>query len=132
MTDDYFSTFGLKPPINGIVFRLYRGETDIESIIKVRQQVAKWDRVDPKSSRESPPSPQELWEGWAVVAPGDPNKLLAEIGGEIVGYTTISWWTEQTGVIVYLHLNWLLPQWRGKGIGTVYATLVAVTVSAKW
>ena len=89
MTDDYFSTFGLKPPLDGIVFRPYKGESDIDSIISVRQQVAEWDKVDPKSSRKSPPSPQELREGWAGVAVGDPNKLLAEIGGEVVGYTTL-------------------------------------------
>lgn len=40
----------------------------------------------------------------------------------IIGYTHTLWrWTEVTGERVYLHLGFLLPEWRGQGIG--YAML---------
>ncbi|MBA3943835.1 MAG: GNAT family N-acetyltransferase [Herpetosiphonaceae bacterium] len=37
----------------------------------------------------------------------------------VIGYNHVLWrWTEITGVRVYLHLGFLLPQWRGHGIGS--------------
>lgn len=49
----------------------------------------------------------------------NPDLLLAEIDGCVVGYNHVLWrWTEVNGTRVYLHLGYLLPPWRGKRIGS--------------
>jgi len=44
--------------------------------------------------------------------------LVVEVDGTVVGYNWVTWWEEQDGPWLYLHLGWLLPAWRGQGIGT--------------
>jgi GNAT superfamily N-acetyltransferase len=79
-----------------------------------------WDQVDPLSARESVPTVENL----AATFPEpevrhNPDMLLAQIGDQIIGYNHVYWrWTEITNTRVYLHLGYLLPEWRGKGIGS--------------
>ncbi len=48
----------------------------------------------------------------------NPDLLLATMHDQPIGYNHVLWrWTEITGVRVYLHLGYLLPEWRNKGIG---------------
>lgn len=46
------------------------------------------------------------------------RRLVAEVNGKVIGYTTLGCWQEHDGRWVYLVLGWVLPEWRGKGIGT--------------
>ncbi|QBD76092.1 GNAT family N-acetyltransferase [Ktedonosporobacter rubrisoli] len=97
------------PRIPGLTFRLYRGEADLEGIEAVRQGVRAADSdiwlpgPDP-AGHDSPSNPLR-------------DCLLAEVNGKLIGYTWLDWWTEADGTQLYLHLGWLLPEWRRKGIG---------------
>jgi GNAT superfamily N-acetyltransferase len=43
---------------------------------------------------------------------------LVEIEGEPVGYVVVRWMKEVDGPHIYRHMCKLMPEWRGKGIGT--------------
>ena len=43
--------------------------------------------------------------------------LLAEVSGQVVGYSLIERWHEEDGRWVYLTRVWVAPEWRGKAIG---------------
>lgn len=107
------------PAISGLRFRRFRNTNDYDQIAAVHEGARTWDHVDPLSPRESVPTAESL----ALTYPesevqGSPDMLLAQIDDRIVGYNHVRWrWTEETGTRVYLHLGYLLPEWRGKGIG---------------
>ncbi|MEO7908730.1 MAG: GNAT family N-acetyltransferase [Roseiflexaceae bacterium] len=86
----------------------------------VREGSSEWDRVDRLSAREDVPTAEDVESTFPESdVHGSPDLLLAEIDNQIVGYNHVFWhWAEVTGVRVYLHLGYLLPQWRGKGIGS--------------
>src|ERR1700730_2150606 len=95
------------PAIPGLVFRLFQGEVDSPAIEAVRKQVQAVDG--------------DIW------LPGpdtDPDHvcnplhdcLIVEVDGQVIGYTWLTWWSEPA-VELFLHLGWLVPQWRRKGIG---------------
>jgi ribosomal protein S18 acetylase RimI-like enzyme len=107
-----------KPQVQGLVFRKFRGGSDIEQMWQVRKEVAKWDKVDPQSSRESLPTEEEFVKEWAGAEIGNPECVIVEKDNQIIGYSRILWWTEKDDKRVYLHLGWLLPEWRNQGIGT--------------
>lgn len=78
------------------------------------------DRIDLRSPREALPTAADLAEIFPLAEMRDHSDLLiVTINDQIVGYAHVRWrWTEVTGERVYLHLGYLLPEWRGKGIGS--------------
>lgn len=86
----------------------------------VRAACAVADRIDPLSSVESVPTLADLEQRMVPREGFDPatDVLVAEVEGRIVGYSTAAWWTETDGTWVYLTLGWVLPECRGRGIGT--------------
>ena len=44
--------------------------------------------------------------------------LVAEVEDKVVGFSFINTWREDDGTWVYLIVGWVLPDWRGQGIGT--------------
>lgn len=107
-----------KSQVQGVVFRKFRGGSDIGQMWHVRQEVAKWDRVDPQSSREGLPTEEEFVKEWTGAEIGNPECVIVEKANQVIGYSRILWWTENDNKRVYLHLGWLLPGWRHQGIGT--------------
>ncbi len=106
------------PAVTGLVFRRFRGPADYAPMVAVREGAREWDRIDPLSAREAIPAANDLSRGLADVPPGTTDILMAEVNEQVIGYNHTLWrWTEETGVRVYLHLGYLLPQWRGRGIG---------------
>ena len=105
------------PPVPGLVFRAYRGPADLGGMAAVHAWSKEQDKIDPLSSRDYLPTLADLERDYAGLEPGNPNFLLIEVNGQIVGYNKIDWWTEAKDGQVYLHSGWLLPEWRGKGIG---------------
>src|SRR5581483_3356262 len=69
--------------------------------------------------REGLPTADDLRAMFAEAATFQrPDLLLVSMHDQLIGYNHVVWrWTEVTGVRVYLHLGYLLPTWRGKGIG---------------
>lgn len=107
------------PPITGLRFRRFRDANDYDHMAAVHSAAQTWDRVDPQSARESVPTAEDLARAFPEPeVRNNPDLLLAEVDNRIVGYTHVLWrWTEVTGTRVYLHLGYLVPQWRGHGIG---------------
>jgi ribosomal protein S18 acetylase RimI-like enzyme len=108
------------PAVLGLRFRHVRGEGDADAVCELRVGCAERDQVDPLSASESLPGRQEYREALArIVAAGQQHmRLVAEVDGQMVGYTLIESWSEDDGRWVYLILGWVLPAWRGRGIGT--------------
>ena len=106
------------PDVPGLTFRRFRGADDYAVLAAVREGVREYDRIDPRSPREGIPSVDDMARVYDDVSPGSPNMLVVEVDGAVVGYNWVTWWEEQDGPWLYLHLGWLLPAWRGQGIGT--------------
>jgi mycothiol synthase len=94
--------------IAGLAFRLFQGEVDFSAIEAVRKAVRDVDGDIQLPGPDAGP--------YAVCNPTK-DCLLAEIDGKVIGYTWLAWWEEMNGTKLYLHLGWLVPEWRRKGIG---------------
>lgn len=105
------------PAIPGLTFRRFRGPVDYPALLAVRLAAAEADALDPRSARDPLPGLADVERHYAGAAPGSPNLLLAQVNGEAIGYDSVTWWQEEGGIQVYLHLGWLVPAWRGRGIG---------------
>jgi mycothiol synthase len=102
-----FITLPDAPAIPGLVFRLFQGEVDFPIIEAVRKKVQAADG--------------DIWLPGPDTDPNDvcnplQDCLMVEVEGQVIGYTWITWWTENS-VKLFLHLGWLVPEWRRKGIG---------------
>ncbi|MCT2548053.1 GNAT family N-acetyltransferase [Streptomyces atratus] len=102
----------------GYVFRPYRGHGDHGAMAAVRLGCAERDRIDARSIVEGIPTAAELAEGSAKLDDPSENQVLVEYGGGVVGYSTIRWWQERDGTWLYLHRGYLLPEHRGRGVGS--------------
>jgi ribosomal protein S18 acetylase RimI-like enzyme len=108
------------PAIAGLSFRPIRGEEDADALYAVHVGRMVHDEVDPLSTFEDFPSREHLHVSLskAVAGSRQDHWLVAQIGERVVGYRHIACWPEGDGTWVYLTLGWVLPEWRGKGIGT--------------
>ncbi len=108
------------PELPGLSFRRIRGEQDAEALHAVHSGRMAHDQVDPVSRFEDLPSCEGLRESLSqAVAEGRQDQwLVAEVREQVVGYSEMDWWPEEDGTWVYLTLGWILPEWRGRGIGT--------------
>ncbi len=104
----------------GPTFRHARGADDADALLAVQVGRAERDQVDPLSSGESIPTRERL----AIVlaeaeAAGQLDRyLIVELNRAVIGYGRVSDWKEDDGMHVWLHRGWVLPAWRGCGVGT--------------
>jgi mycothiol synthase len=96
------------PSIPALTFRLFQGAADLPALADLRQKVQASDG--------------DIWFPGPDTNPlstCDPLQdcLVVEIGNTMVGFTWLDWWAENDGRRLYLHLGWLVPEWRRKGIG---------------
>lgn len=107
-------------PIPDLIFRPARGETDADALLAVQRGCETQDGIDPLSSTESPATRDGVLRGLrAAVAGGQQDRyVIAQVGEGVIGYGRVVDWTELDGMRVYLHLGWVLPAWRGRGVGT--------------
>jgi ribosomal protein S18 acetylase RimI-like enzyme len=108
------------PDLPGLRFRPIRGEQDAEALHAVHAGRMAHDQVDPLSRFEDVPSCEGLRASLSqAIAEGRQDHwLVAEVRDQVVGYSEMDWWREEDGTWVYLTLGWVLPEWRGRGIGT--------------
>lgn len=108
------------PAIAGLGFRRLRNLEDYTGMAAVRGGSIDRDQVDPRSPRESIPTADEMAATFPLAETREhPDLMIATIGERIIGYSHTLWrWTEITGERVYLHLGYVLPEWRGQGIGS--------------
>jgi len=107
------------PAIAGLHFRPARGAEDAEALYAVHTGRLAHDAVDPLSSLEDVPSLEGLRAALSQAAAENQfdQWLVAQIDDQVVGYSQIENWPEGDGTWVYLTLGWVLPEWRGRGIG---------------
>ena len=108
------------PAIAGLVFRPLQGEADVEAVYALRTECAAADGVDPLSTLESWPTREQLREMLAgAAAAGQHDQwLMAQVHERMMGYARLAGWPELDGTWVCLVLGWVLPEWRGRGLGT--------------
>jgi mycothiol synthase len=107
------------PKIEGLSFRHTIGIDDLEALLAIHAGRAVRDGVDPYSSEEDYPSRERLGAALEGLNPEQrERRLVAAVNDKVMGYSTLSCWQENDERWVYLVLGWLLPEWRGKGIGT--------------
>lgn len=105
------------PAIPGLVIRPFRDVGDCMHMVAVREAARQRDRVDPTSPLESIPTLDELLQAVADGTVDASTVLMAEAGPSVVGYNRIALSQDQEGVDVLFHRGWVIPAWRGRGIG---------------
>ncbi len=100
------------PQLPEFTFRYFRGASDYPGILTIQQSCAQADR-----SEETPTIAglSAEYKSAEPFAPSD-NRLVVEVNGTSIGYTTCQWWEEQDGTWVYLHDACVTPRWRNQGI----------------
>ena len=102
--------------VNTIKFRSL-DKQDYQEILNVCLVSAKYDQVDSESILRSViGSMDDLIKVISSIKEKDNNILVVENEGDIVGFSYIKWWTENDGIWLYLHLHYLLPEWRKDGV----------------
>lgn len=108
------------PDIPGLSLRPIRGEQDAEALYAVHTGRLARDQVDLQLHHEDMPSLDGLRSelSQAVAAGEQDYWLVAQIHERVVGYSQLNWWHEEDGVWVFFIGGWVLPEWRGRGLGT--------------
>jgi GNAT superfamily N-acetyltransferase len=106
--------------VAGLSFRSVRGEEDAAALYAVHVGRMAHDEVDPLSTFEDFPSLERLQASLsqALAENRQDRWLVAQVGERVVGYSQIKCWPEGNGTWIYLTLGWVLPAWRGQGLGT--------------
>ncbi|MFE6769962.1 GNAT family N-acetyltransferase [Streptomyces fimicarius] len=104
--------------VGGYAFRPCRGGEDHGAMAAVRLGCAGRDRVDAGSVVEGVPTASEIAASCAASDDPSVNQVLVEYDGGVVGYVTVRWWEERDGTWLYLHRGHLLPEHRGRGVGS--------------
>jgi GNAT superfamily N-acetyltransferase len=104
------------PAIPGLSFRHFHGEEDYYPILDVntRSKIADGLGHDLHTI-------DTLKYVYGPSPTHDPTKdvLLSEIDGKLVAFTRVFWERlHEDGSRVYSHFGFVVPEWRGKGIGT--------------
>ena len=101
------------PAIPGLVFRRFRGETDYPKMVAVIEGSKEADQIERVITVE------EVARNYRHLKNCDPyqDMLFAEVDGQVIGYTRVTWYMTVEGYRIYQHFGFLLPAWRRRGIG---------------
>ena len=101
------------PPVPGLVFRRFRGESDYADMARIANDRFAANGDEWKFTLE------EVRHEYTHLSNSDPaiDMLVAEVGGEMVGYWRGQWWDNADGTTIYSTYHFLHPAWRGRGIG---------------
>jgi mycothiol synthase len=106
--------------IAGLCLRSIHLNEDAEALYAVHTGRITHDQVDPRLYHEDLPSLEGLRSDLqqAIESQEFDQWLVAQVDDRVVGYSQLMSWHEDDGVWVYLICGWVLPEWRGQGIGT--------------
>ncbi len=101
------------PVVSGLNFRHFRGESDYPSIAAVLISSEGADQTERKVTAD------DIANAYQHLSNCDPHRdiIIAEVAGEMVGYSRGWWWDESFTERQYEHNGFLLSEWRRKGIG---------------
>lgn len=108
------------PRIEGLSFCPIRGEQDAEALYAIHTERVGRDGVDLLLHHEDMPTLASLQSELSQAASAGENDywLVAQIDDQVVGYSQVNWWHEEDGTWVYFIGGWVLPEWRGRGLGS--------------
>lgn len=102
------------PAIPGLTVRHFRGEGDYPAMLEVNTHSKIADglehdlqTLDTLRGVYNNSTNHDLYQ----------DQLLVEVDGQLVAYNRIFWDTELDGTRVCFHVGFVLPEWRGRGIG---------------
>ena len=101
------------PPIKGLHFRGFAGESDFPNIVAIIDACKEADCDDHSETVE------DLRIQYANLNNCDPYRdmLFIEMDGQAIGYSRVAWWqVVNPKEIRYFSFFFLVPAWRGKGI----------------
>jgi mycothiol synthase len=96
-----------------LVFRGFQGPADYAGMMAVLNGSKDADQIQDVDTLET------VTNTYAHLTNCDPYRdmLMVEVDGQLVGYARVYWNEAADGSRIYSHLGFLLPQWRGQGIG---------------
>jgi ribosomal protein S18 acetylase RimI-like enzyme len=102
------------PSIPGLTFRHYKGEEDYPDMMEVNNGSKIADEMGHDLH-----TLDTIRYVYGTTPNHDPYKdvLMAEVGGKMVAYKRLYWERELDGPRLYWHYGFVLPEWRGKGLG---------------
>jgi GNAT superfamily N-acetyltransferase len=102
------------PDIPGLQFRHFQGDEDYPGLLDVnsRSKIADGWEHDLHTL-------ETLKYTYDSTRNHDPRHdvLIAEVDGKMVAFNRVFWFDELDGVRIYHHVGFVVPEWRGKGIG---------------
>jgi mycothiol synthase len=101
---------------SGLSFRRFQGETDYPKMLASIQGSKEADGIERSDTLE------DIVHNYSHLVNCDPyqDMLFAVVDGQVVGYTRVWWNQNLDGDWFGFHLAFLLPAWRGKGIGSIF------------
>ena len=100
------------PNVPGLVFRRFRGESDYPGITATDNASREVDGLEWVLTVD------DITREYAHLVNSDPlrDMIIAEINGEMVGFSRGEWLLEVSGLYRYLVPVLMSPVWRGRGI----------------
>lgn len=102
------------PPIPGLRFRPFAGDADYPVLLHVRNSSKRADGLD--DDLHTLERFIHTYRPTPGYAPGR-DLLVAEVAGQAVAYSRVLADRELDGTRVYWHDGFVLPAWRGRGLG---------------
>jgi GNAT superfamily N-acetyltransferase len=101
------------PELPGLAFRGFQGEADYANILALIEGSKQADQVERSDTLE------DVARNYAHLHNCDPTQdmIFAEYEGRAIGYGRAWWEINSDGRWLGFHLMFLLPDWRGKGVG---------------
>jgi mycothiol synthase len=101
------------PPISGLTFRGFQGESDYPSMAEIIDRCKKADHIERVETAE------DVARNYRHLVNSDPYRdmLFAEVNDDVIAYQRVYWRTELDGTRIYALFGFLVPEWRHRGIG---------------
>ena len=112
-TADFIDIAGA-PDIPGLRFRNFRGDEDYPAMLEVNNGSKVVDDLGHDLH-----TLDTIRYVYGTTPNHDPlhDVLIAEVDGKMVAFNRVFWYSELDGDRIYMHFGFVLPEWRGKGLG---------------
>lgn len=117
MTEAVFATESIDlpgaPALPGLSVRRFRGPADYPLMVELTNRCSRADGDEWVSTLQNTTN---FYNNPISFNPHD-DMLFAEIDGQLVAYSRAEWRQIENGPRAYMHVAWVHPDWRGKGLG---------------
>jgi len=103
------------PPIEGLNFRSFAGESDYPAMVEIVDKASRADQEDNATTLA------DLKHDYENLTNSNPetDMVFAEIDGEAIAYSRVSWFQEKDpNDRIYSHFVNIVPEWRNQDIET--------------